>query len=39
MTEIPVKNWLVFSIWLIVGLSIYFGYSYRRSKLNHPNNH
>ncbi len=39
MTEIPVKNWLVFSIWLVVGLSIYFGYSYRRSKLNQPNNH
>ncbi|MBE7176737.1 MAG: amino acid permease [Mucilaginibacter polytrichastri] len=34
MTEIELKNWIVFSIWLIVGLLIYFGYSYRNSLLN-----
>lgn len=35
MTEIGFRNWVVFSIWLIMGLVIYFGYSYRNSKLNH----
>jgi APA family basic amino acid/polyamine antiporter len=34
MTEIGFRNWVVFSIWLIMGLVIYFGYSYRKSKLN-----
>lgn len=34
MTEIGFRNWVVFSIWLIMGLVIYFGYSYRNSKLN-----
>jgi hypothetical protein len=34
MTEIPVKNWLVFAIWLLVGLTIYFGYSMKNSRLN-----
>ncbi|WP_240155150.1 amino acid permease [Chitinophaga sp. Cy-1792] len=33
MTEIELKNWIVFSIWLIIGLTIYFGYSYFHSKL------
>lgn len=33
MTEIALKNWIVFSIWLVIGLSIYFLYSYRHSKL------
>ncbi|WP_212004122.1 amino acid permease [Chitinophaga sp. HK235] len=33
MTEIALKNWIVFSIWLVIGLSIYFLYSYRNSKL------
>jgi hypothetical protein len=35
MTEIGFRNWVVFSIWLMMGLVIYFGYSYRNSKLNH----
>lgn len=36
MAQIPLKNWIGFSIWLIVGLIIYFGYSIRNSKLaNH----
>lgn len=34
MTEIPVKNWLVFTIWLITGLTIYFGFGRKNSKLN-----
>ena len=33
MTEIALKNWIVFSIWLVVGLTIYFLYSYTHSKL------
>ncbi|MCW3465385.1 amino acid permease [Chitinophaga nivalis] len=33
MTEIALKNWIVFSAWLAVGLTIYFGYSYTHSKL------
>lgn len=34
MTEIELRNWIVFSIWLLLGLLIYFGYSYRNSILN-----
>ncbi len=34
MTEIPVKNWLVFAIWLVIGLAIYFSYSLKNSRLN-----
>ncbi|MFM8950672.1 MAG: amino acid permease C-terminal domain-containing protein [Bacteroidota bacterium] len=36
MAQIHVKNWAGFAIWLIVGLVIYFSYSYRKSKLNKP---
>lgn len=34
MAELSVWNWLYFSIWLLIGLSIYFGFSYKNSKLN-----
>ncbi|MGI4803331.1 MAG: APC family permease [Janthinobacterium lividum] len=34
MTELGYTNWLRFIIWLIIGLVIYFTYSYRNSKLN-----
>lgn len=34
MTQIELKNWIGFGIWLIVGLVIYFLYGYRKSKLN-----
>lgn len=34
MTEIALKNWIVFSIWLALGLTIYFAYSYTHSKLS-----
>lgn len=33
MTEIELQNWIVFSIWLAIGLAIYFGYGYHKSKL------
>ena len=36
MTELGTLNWLRFVIWLVIGLAIYFMYSYKNSKLN-PN--
>lgn len=33
MAQIHLKNWIGFSIWLIAGLVIYFGFSYKNSKL------
>ncbi|MFM2134960.1 MAG: hypothetical protein RL021_360 [Bacteroidota bacterium] len=33
MSELGVHNWIGFGAWLVVGLVIYFGYSYKRSKL------
>jgi basic amino acid/polyamine antiporter, APA family len=34
MAELSVWNWIYFSCWLLIGLSIYFGFSYKNSKLN-----
>jgi basic amino acid/polyamine antiporter, APA family len=34
MTELGYTNWLRFLIWLVVGLLIYFTYSYEHSKLS-----
>lgn len=34
MAELSVWNWLYFTCWLIIGLTIYFGFSYRNSNLN-----
>ncbi len=34
MTELGTTNWLRFLIWLIIGLVIYFNYSYKNSVLN-----
>ena len=34
MAQIDLKNWIGFIIWLVIGLVIYFGYSYKKSKLN-----
>ena len=34
MTELGWTNWVRFGLWLIVGLTIYFMYSHRNSKLN-----
>lgn len=33
MTELGITNWIRFLLWLVVGLSIYFLYSYQHSKL------
>lgn len=33
MTELGSSNWLIFLIWLAIGLVIYFTYGYKRSKL------
>jgi hypothetical protein len=37
MSEMNVTNWLGFSAWLVVGLLIYFGFSYKNSKLSTTN--
>lgn len=34
LTGMTTLNWLWFFGWLVIGLVIYFGYSYRKSKLN-----
>lgn len=34
MAELSVWNWIYFTIWLIIGLVIYFGFSRKNSKLN-----
>jgi len=34
MIEIPAKSWMVFFMWMAIGLSIYFMYGRKRSKLN-----
>ena len=34
MAELSVWNWIYFSIWLLLGLVIYFGFSRKNSKLN-----
>ena len=33
MSQLGASNWLGFSIWLLIGLCIYFGYGYSHSKL------
>jgi amino acid transporter len=34
MSELGYKNWMYFGLWLCIGLLIYFGFSYKNSKLN-----
>ena len=34
MSQVELKNWIAFTIWLIVGLIVYFIYSRKNSKLN-----
>ncbi|MES2573756.1 MAG: amino acid permease [Bacteroidota bacterium] len=34
MAELSVWNWIYFTIWLFIGLLIYFGFSRKNSKLN-----
>ena len=38
MAELSVWNWIYFTIWLLIGLIIYFGFSHKNSKLNLKNN-
>lgn len=33
MCELPIINWIYFTIWLIIGLVVYFMYGFRNSKL------
>jgi APA family basic amino acid/polyamine antiporter len=33
MTQLPIETWIRFFIWLVIGIVIYFLYSYRHSKL------
>jgi amino acid transporter len=37
MTELGSSNWLIFVIWLAIGLVIYFTYGYKKSKLAQEN--
>lgn len=37
LTGMAVSNWMWFGCWLIIGLIVYFGYSYKNSKLNLKN--
>ncbi len=34
MSQLGASNWLIFLVWLVLGLLVYFGYGYRHSKLN-----
>lgn len=34
MAELSVWNWIYFTAWLLIGLTIYFGFSRKNSKLN-----
>lgn len=35
MTELGISNWIRFGAWLLIGLIIYYSYSYKHSKLSH----
>ena len=34
MAELSIWNWIYFTLWLLIGLCIYFGFSRKNSKLN-----
>ena len=34
MTFLPIQTWVRFLIWILIGIGMYFVYSYRNSKLN-----
>jgi hypothetical protein len=33
MSELALSNWIGFSVWLLIGLGIYFSFGYKNSKL------
>src|SRR5690606_40419793 len=33
MSELGTSNWLIFVVWLLIGLGIYFMYGYKHSRL------
>ena len=37
MSELGASNWIIFIIWLLIGLVIYFAYGYKHSKLRNQN--
>jgi amino acid transporter len=37
LTGMELSNWIWFSVWLLIGLVVYFAYGYRKSKLNIKN--
>ncbi|MGL4629721.1 MAG: amino acid permease [Leadbetterella sp.] len=37
MTELGISNWVIFLIWLVIGLFLYFGYMYYRLKIKLQN--
>ncbi|NHM02509.1 APC family permease [Flavobacterium difficile] len=37
LTGMAVSNWMWFGVWLVIGLVIYFAFSYKNSKLNTEN--
>jgi type III secretory pathway component EscU len=36
MAQLSIWNWIYFTCWLLIGLTIYFGFSRKNSKLNKP---
>ena len=36
MAGLPHQAWERFAVWLVIGLALYVGYGYRRSRLHHP---
>lgn len=38
LTGMGWKNWMMFSVWLVIGLIVYFLYGYRKSKLANDSN-
>ena len=38
LSQLGYKNWLYFTVWLMIGLIVYFAYGYKHSKLAHKKN-
>ena len=34
MTQLGISNWVLFFVWLLIGLVVYFGYGYQHSRLS-----